>query len=531
MSCWEILGIDETWQEDIIRKAYLKKLPQFHPEENPEGFRILREAMEEAIKEAANKKIQKEAEEEGIKKAPIMDSREIQSFLKEAEELYRDFGRRIEPGEWKKLLSCNVCQDLETQKEAGWALVGFLMSHFHIPHNCYEVMDQAFGWTDLEEELTEHFPENFIEYLLERIEEEDSFRYNKIPLKEDFDYDKFCEAYFELRTALREKDRQQAEKLLAQIEEMDIEHPDMTVLKIRHISMIRGMEEETWELAKQLYKTDKENNSVRYWYVWSAMESKEAKREPEELEKIITSLLEEEPQNSGYWQLAGSFLKSQNRFAQALQAFEKSREYSQEQWQWEYLDEQIADVAGELSKQMEEEGCEDNWAMVHICWKAHRYDKMRELLEKIEPSEDQKATWVFLMAESCHNLEDYKEALKYRIAIWENFEEEKPLKLYMDLAEEYYLTEDRKKALELYCQAAEKFTEEPEIFYRQAKILEEEEHHIEAVAMCDKALKIGFHREAFNLRMEILLDIEEYEMVRDSAKQIKIGRASCRERV
>ncbi len=520
MSCWEILGIDETWQEDIIRKAYLKKLPQFHPEENPEGFRILREAMEEAIKEAANKKIQKEAEEEGIKKAPIMDSREIQSFLKEAEELYRDFGRRIEPGEWKKLLSCNVCQDLETQKEAGWALVGFLMSHFHIPHNCYEVMDQAFGWTDLEEELTEHFPENFIEYLLERIEEEDSFRYNKIPLKEDFDYDKFCEAYFELRTALREKDRQQAEKLLAQIEEMDIEHPDMTVLKIRHISMIRGMEEETWELAKQLYKTDKENNSVRYWYVWSAMESKEAKREPEELEKIITSLLEEEPQNSGYWQLAGSFLKSQNRFAQALQAFEKSREYSQEQWQWEYLDEQIADVAGELSKQMEEEGCEDNWAMVHICWKAHRYDKMRELLEKIEPSEDQKATWVFLMAESCHNLEDYKEALKYRIAIWENFEEEKPLKLYMDLAEEYYLTEDRKKALELYCQAAEKFTEEPEIFYRQAKILEEEEHHIEAVAMCDKALKIGFHREAFNLRMEILLDIEEYEMVRDSAKQI-----------
>ena len=116
MSCWEILGIDETWQEDIIRKAYLKKLPQFHPEENPEGFRILREAMEEAIKEAANKKIQKEAEEEGIKKAPIMDSREIQSFLKEAEELYRDFGRRIEPGEWKKLLSSNVLQNLETQK-------------------------------------------------------------------------------------------------------------------------------------------------------------------------------------------------------------------------------------------------------------------------------------------------------------------------------------------------------------------------------------------------------------------------------
>ena len=38
MDCWEILGIKETQDEDRIRKAYLKMLPQFHPEENPVGF-------------------------------------------------------------------------------------------------------------------------------------------------------------------------------------------------------------------------------------------------------------------------------------------------------------------------------------------------------------------------------------------------------------------------------------------------------------------------------------------------------------
>lgn len=519
MSCWEVLGIEETWQEEVIRKAYLKKLPQFHPEENPEGFKALREAMEEAMKEAAGQKAQKEAQEEGIKESVLMDSQEIRNLLKEAEKLYCDFSRRIEPGQWKELLACNVCRDLESQKEAGWALIGFLMNHFHIPHSCYEVMESVFGWTDSEEELRVHFPEAFIEYLIERIEEEDSFRYDKIPLREDFDYDKFCETYFELRTAIREKERQKAEQILEQMEAMKMEHPDVMALKIRHLSMIGGMEEQIWELAKQLYEKDKENVSSRYWYVRSAMDTEEAKEAPEELEKIIAGLLEEEPQNSVFWQLAGSFLKSQNRFVQALQALQKARECSQ--GEWEYLDEQIAETADSLSRQMEEEGYDDPWEMAHICWSARRYDKIRELLEEIQPSEDKKADWVFLMAESCHNLGDYETALKYRTAIWESFkEQDKPLELYLDLAEEYNLAGDSQKALELYSQAAEVFTEEPEIFYKQAKILEEENRHAEAAAMCDRALKAGFHREAFNLKLEILLDMEEYEMVRDSARQV-----------
>ena len=56
MDCWEILEIRKTDDEEAVRKAYLKKLPGFHPEENPEGFRILRQAMEEALRLAAGQR-------------------------------------------------------------------------------------------------------------------------------------------------------------------------------------------------------------------------------------------------------------------------------------------------------------------------------------------------------------------------------------------------------------------------------------------------------------------------------------------
>ena len=53
MNCWEILGIAETSEEGKIQEAYRQKLPGFHPEEDPEGFRRLRGAFEEALQAAA----------------------------------------------------------------------------------------------------------------------------------------------------------------------------------------------------------------------------------------------------------------------------------------------------------------------------------------------------------------------------------------------------------------------------------------------------------------------------------------------
>ncbi|MDR3071923.1 MAG: hypothetical protein LBU41_00330 [Clostridiales Family XIII bacterium] len=50
---WEILGIEPTTERGEIKKAYHQRLPLHHPEEDPEGFRQLREAFDTAIEYAA----------------------------------------------------------------------------------------------------------------------------------------------------------------------------------------------------------------------------------------------------------------------------------------------------------------------------------------------------------------------------------------------------------------------------------------------------------------------------------------------
>ena len=132
----------------MIKKAYLEKLPENHPEDNPEGFRRLRAALEKAL--AAVRQAEEEKEEpqnQTIRESQMMGGEEIRELLKKADELYQDFGRRIDPGEWETLLKLPVCQELESQKEAGWALIGYLMDHSHLPHRCYQVLDRVFGWT------------------------------------------------------------------------------------------------------------------------------------------------------------------------------------------------------------------------------------------------------------------------------------------------------------------------------------------------------------------------------------------------
>lgn len=521
MDCWGILGIGPTEDEGEVKRAYLEKLPEHHPEEDPEGFRQLRGAMEEALKQARLLRTEKEAgAASGLVRSEMLGREEIQDFLKQTEALYRDYGRRIQPEEWEKLLLLPVCQEMESQREAGWALLGFLMNHFHLPHSCFEVFDRIFGWQEDEDDLYQHFPEGFVDYLYDRIEEEDSFRYDILEVREGFDYDSFCEAFFSLRTALGEKDREAVESTMEKLDAMGMEHPDLTVLKIRHESMQRGHERQAWELARKLYEQDPENSNTRYWYVRTAMDYEESDADKEELEELIKSLLEREPEFPGYWQLMGDYVHRQGDLAAALGCYQRCQSCSKERW--EFVDHQIRETAEALADEMEEDPeFDDWWQLANVCWQAERYEQVRELLENQEPTDEQRMSWLIMMAGSCHETEDYELAANYRQEIWDLLEPEKrPFQLYVDLADEYRQFGDTQRALEIYEQAEKEFPEDPEIFYRRAEIMSNEGLLEEAERLCNLALEFGFHRDAFNLRLEILLDLERYQEVREAAEEL-----------
>ncbi|MUG46196.1 J domain-containing protein [Paenibacillus woosongensis] len=50
MSIWEILGVEQTYDTSVIRRAYAKLLKIHHPEDDPEGYQRLREAYDRAMK-------------------------------------------------------------------------------------------------------------------------------------------------------------------------------------------------------------------------------------------------------------------------------------------------------------------------------------------------------------------------------------------------------------------------------------------------------------------------------------------------
>lgn len=511
MNCWEILGIEETQEESLIREAYFKKLPQVHPEEDPEGFQVLRRAMEEAVKEAAALQ----------KNAVLMDNPELQDFLRKANELYGDYRRRINLDEWKTLLSSPLCMDLETQEETGWALISFLMDHIYLPHCVYQEMDRFFGWSEQRDDLCTRFPSDFIEYLFNRIETEDSFRYEKMEVREDFDYDRFLDEFFIMRRAVLEKDQEQAEESLTLLEEMNVEHPDLTLLKIRHLYMIEGMEIPAWEMARDLYQTDKENSLTRYWYVQAAEGMDVDEEESEILRELIAGLLEEDEYNPIYWKLYGSFLIGWHQLKEALDAFKKAARYVE--GEWPYLNRLISDTADQLSREMEKDRSSDKWELACVCWTAKRYGKVRKLLKKIPAPEGEEIPWMLMMAGSCHELEDYQTAVFYRKHILDSYiEAGKELfpALYVDLAEEYESSGEKDKALDLYKQAAEKFPEEAELYYRQAKLLfEDGGDENQVLDLCHQTLKICFHQESLNLRLRILLSNDEFQQVKEEARQ------------
>lgn len=516
MNSWEFLGIAPTEDESLIKRAYLAKLPLHHPEEDPEGFKQLREAMEDALKTA--KTMQQERENASV--GQMMGGEDIRLFLKEAEELYRNFNRRIQPQQWQNLLSLPVCQDLESQKEAGWALLGFLMDHIHLPHSCYQVFDQFFGWLEDEEELYQHFPENFVRYLADRIQSEDSFRYALLPIREDFDYDQFCGTFFTLRRALNDHDKEAAEKAFAALEAMHMDHPDLTIQKIRHETMQQGHEQQAWGLAKALLAEDYDNPLTKYWYVFTAMHYEGSGASIEELEQLIHSLLEWDSESPVFWQLFGNLLRLRGDISQALRAYQKAKSYTDEEW--ESLDKRIEETAAALSVQMEQDPeFDDWWQLANVCWLAHRYDRVKQLLEPHTPDDDQKMSWLFLMGGSCHYLKEYQEAAAFRRQILDAMPpEERPLALYLDLAEDYIFSRQSKEALDIYLMAQEYFSGNPELCYRHARLLSDENQPEEAVKLCDKALEAGFHRDAFQLRLEILLELKDYQQVRQDAEQI-----------
>ena len=144
---WTILGIEPTKDKKAITKAYRGKLAQVNPEDRPEEFKALRGAYEEALKLAD--------QEEPV---PVRDESPVGLWMEKVRALYDDFAARIQPQNWKELLSDEVCIALDKRPAAEDALLRFLMEDFYVPQPVWQLFDETFGLAERRAELYENYP-------------------------------------------------------------------------------------------------------------------------------------------------------------------------------------------------------------------------------------------------------------------------------------------------------------------------------------------------------------------------------------
>ena len=192
---WKILGIEQTRDENEIKTAYRKLLPSFNPEDDPEGFKNLREAYDMAMASLS----EDESEENQL---PDDAPEEVVRHLEKADIIYKDIYARRDEFSWRIWLNKEVVNELDTADIMREKFLAFCMGHFEYPRKVWVLFNNVFNFIEEKRELSEIFPADFIEYIIYRTEHDEFFDFDLIEdreqvvsrmqmqgIKTSFDYD------------------------------------------------------------------------------------------------------------------------------------------------------------------------------------------------------------------------------------------------------------------------------------------------------------------------------------------------------
>lgn len=247
---FDVLGIGETQDEKEIKRAYREKLVTVNPEDNPEGFRRLREAYENALAMIKNPKAETE-EEDGPSEI----------YLKEVNRVYTSLSRRLDVKEWERLAKNELLDDLELEEEIKWKLFRYLADHFRIPAPIWRVLDKTFSIVENAGEFKERLPVDFVDFMIWKCSEGadgSDFTFEKLKGEDTADYDAFIKNYNQLAEMLREDTAGEESRLkeigqkIAFMDTLGISHPWYGMEKARY-ALLGGQNEEAERMVRELW--------------------------------------------------------------------------------------------------------------------------------------------------------------------------------------------------------------------------------------------------------------------------------------
>lgn len=257
---FQTLGIAETKEEDRIRQRYLSLLKDTNPEDDPEGFKRLREAYEAALRFAGEHEEEEEQEPQG----------EVGVWMKRVRETYRDVFLRRDAERWKKLFEDPVCVGFDTFLDARIQILGFLSGHSFLPRTVWQQLDHTFHILDDFDVLKEEFHVNFLRHIEYHVNTDDFLDYSLFEAQADYapendeEVDQYMIAFFEVRNKLEEGETEGVEQALADMKRHGLYHPYEEVERLRLYVRLeesgRGK-----ELAEDLLARYPEDSYVQIW--------------------------------------------------------------------------------------------------------------------------------------------------------------------------------------------------------------------------------------------------------------------------
>lgn len=238
---FSILGLEETKDEDAIKGAYRQKLRLVNPEDDPEGFKQLREAYEAALQFAS----QTNGQEEEADHTPSG------LFVQKASDLYHSLQGRQDSEAWKALFHEPVFLDLEEEESCREKLIVFFMKHCYFPTQVWKEIGAGLQIEQDKEKLYEKFPRDFIDFMVRKVQRGEDFEFEQLDGPDDGDLDGWIFLFSKAGREENEKNYEAMAETIREAEDKGFSHPGLTMMKAR-LLLATGKEAEGDALVEML---------------------------------------------------------------------------------------------------------------------------------------------------------------------------------------------------------------------------------------------------------------------------------------
>lgn len=220
---FQILGIEETKDERRIKNAYRERLSVTNPEDDPEGFKRLRGAYEEACRLAK--------EDDEVKDKQPKDTTPSGLWVERAAHIYGNIHTRQDLKLWEKLFAEDCFLSLEDEENCRFKLLRFLMDHFRLPTDVWKLLDKRLSIVSDAAKLREQFPADFVRYILNKCERGEDVEFSLFEGPEEGDYDLFMQYYDRTWQALAEGKPEEAARNIENADKLGIRHPVLEICR------------------------------------------------------------------------------------------------------------------------------------------------------------------------------------------------------------------------------------------------------------------------------------------------------------